>query len=290
LEGGPARSYRDVMAEMLVTGSAGNLGAEVVRALLDAGHEVRGLVRPGRDAALPNGAEAVEGDLDRPATLSGALSGIRAVFLLSGYADMPGVLAEARDAGVERVVLLSSGSAVEGRMDNAIARYNILSEAAVRDSGVPWTILQPSGFMSNALRWLPQLQVGDVVRAPFADVRIASIDPADVAAVAARALAGEDPAGASHLLTGPEAMLPADQLGVLASMLARDLRLEGQSDDEARAELAAAWPPAFVDAFFRFFADGEFDDSIVRPTVSELLSRPPRTFEQWAAAHLDAFR
>lgn len=120
-------------------------------------------------------------------------------------------------------------------------------------------------------------------------MRIASIDPADVAAVAARALAREDPAGASHLLTGPEAMLPADQLRVLASMLGRDLRL-GQSDDDARAELAAAWPPAFVDAFFRFFADGEFDDSIVRPTVHELLGRPPRTFEQWSAAHLEAFR
>jgi hypothetical protein len=51
------------------------------------------------------------------------------------------------------------------------------SEDAVRSSGVSWTILRPSGFMSNALRWAPQISAGDVVRAPFANA------PADQAAL-----------------------------------------------------------------------------------------------------------
>ena len=99
------------------------------------------------------------------------------VFLLSGYKDMPGLLAEVRRAGVARLVLLAGSSAEGGDMGNAISRYMMLSETVVRESGVPWTVLRPSGFMSNALRWTPQLRAGDVVRAPFAGVRVAAIDP-----------------------------------------------------------------------------------------------------------------
>jgi uncharacterized protein YbjT (DUF2867 family) len=93
-----------------------------------------------------------------------------------------------REAGVERVVLLSSSAAPTGDLANAVARYHILSERAVRKSGLSWTFLQPNSFMSNAFRWLPQLQRGDVIRGPFAEVPIAMIDPEDLGAVAARAL------------------------------------------------------------------------------------------------------
>jgi len=43
-------------------------------------------------------------------------------------------------------------------------------------------------------------------------------------------------------------------------------------------------------ASFRFFDEGEFDDSQVLPTVYEITGRRPRAFEQWAMAHVDAFR
>jgi len=128
---------------IFVTGATGNVGAELVRALIMRGQEVRGLVRPSSRAALPAGAESIIGDLDRPETFSAALAGVRGVFLLSGYKNMSGLLAEIRRAKVERIVLLSSSSAPGGDMNNAVARYHILSEAAVRESGVPWTILRP---------------------------------------------------------------------------------------------------------------------------------------------------
>ena len=79
--------------------------------------------------------------------------------------------------GVEHVVLQSSSAVPSGDISNAVARYHILSERAVRDSGLAWTFLQPNSFMSNTLRWIPQLRAGDLVRAPFADVRVATIDP-----------------------------------------------------------------------------------------------------------------
>ena len=91
-----------------VTGATGHAGSEVVRALADEGHAVRGLVREGREAALPAGVEPVVGDLNDPSTFADALAGVRGIFLLSGYEGMDQLLAAVRGAGVERIVLLSS--------------------------------------------------------------------------------------------------------------------------------------------------------------------------------------
>jgi uncharacterized protein YbjT (DUF2867 family) len=276
---------------ILVTGATGNVGAELVRALAEAGEEVRALIRSAdARSALPAGVDGFVGDLNRPETLSAALEGVRGVHLLSGYRDMPGVLAEIRRARVQRVVLQSSSAVPGGDMTNAVARYHILSEAVVRESGVAWTFLQPDSFMSNTLDWVPQLQAGDVIRAAFPEVRVATIDPFDVAAVAATALTSAGHEGRSYRLSGPESLLPADRVRVLARVLGRDLRFEGLSDAEARAEMSKAMPAEYADAFFSFFADGTLDESEVLPTVQEVTGRPPRTFEEWAAGHADAFR
>src|ERR671911_677524 len=134
---------------ILVTGATGNVGGELVRALAGAGEEVRALIRRDSDRSR---------------------------------------LPEMRRAGVERIALQSSSAAPDGDLSNAIARYHILSERAVRESGLAWTFLQPNSFMSNALRWAPQLEAGNVVRDAFGDVPIPTIHPYDVAAVSSAAL------------------------------------------------------------------------------------------------------
>lgn len=280
---------------ILVTGATGNVGGELVRQLAAARHPVRALVRtaaPGAvSAAFPAGVELATGDLEQPASLTAALAGVRGVFLLGGHRDMPGVLAQIRDAGAAHVALLTSRSVIGGQPGNAIVDMWLAAESAVQASGVAWTVLRPSGFMSNALRWLPQLRTGDIVRAPFADAAIAAIDPHDIAAVAARVLTGGAAhAGRSYPLSGPRAWLPRDQVAVLAEVLGRRLRFEPQPEAEARRAMASSFPPAFVDALFRFFVGGEFDDATVLPTVDQLLGRPPRGFETWARDHAAAFR
>ncbi|WP_312904430.1 NAD(P)H-binding protein [Nonomuraea rubra] len=154
-------------------------------------------------------------DLNEPASLRPALDGVRAVFLLPGYRDMRGLAAEFARAGVERVVLLSGQAAVATDTGNAISAYMIDSETAVRESGLAWTFLPPAAFMSTTLRWLPQLRTGDVVRDAFGDVPIAGIDPADIAAVGARALLEPGHEGRAYSLSGPETLLPADRLRIL---------------------------------------------------------------------------
>ncbi|WP_174187957.1 NAD(P)H-binding protein [Nocardia barduliensis] len=274
---------------ILVTGATGNVGAELVRTLSEAGEPVRALVRDPAKAALPTGAEAVTGDLNRPETLVDALDGVDGLFLLSGYDDMPDLLDRAHKAGVRRVVLLSGGSAALRDMGNAVSRYMALSEDAVRASESSWTLLRPRQFMSNALRWLPQLAAGDVVRVQFPDIRAGVIDPADIAAVAAAALTGDELAGQALELTGPQALRPAEQVAVLAAVLNRPLVAHELSDAETEAELAAAMPREYVDAFLDFFVEGKLDEATLYPTVEQVTGRAPRTFEQWATAHAAAF-
>jgi uncharacterized protein YbjT (DUF2867 family) len=275
---------------ILVTGATGNVGTELVQQLIEKGHPVRALVRSRTDAtSVAHGAEAALGDLDRADSLGDALRGVSRVFLLGGFHDMPGVLAAIRAAGAQHVVMLSSRSVIGGNPSNAIVKMWMTAEDAVQRSGVAWTVMRASGFMSNALRWLPQLRAGDVVRVPFASVPVASIDPADIAACARAALTTATHASRTYAITGPEPLLPEEMLRILAAVLGRDLRLVPQTDDEARAEMSQSMAPETVDAFFRFFAHGEFDDSTVLPTVHELTGRPPRTFDEWAHSHAHLF-
>ena len=269
---------------ILVTGATGNIGRELVLELRERGQPVRALVHGDRPPSLRD-VSVVEGDLDHPASLGAAFDGVRSVFLLPGYQDMPGVLAMARDAGVEHIVQLSGVSAGSGDRANAVTAYMIRSEEAVYEAGIPWTILRPVAFMSNALRWLPKLAAGDVLRLPFASVRTAAVHPADVAAVVAECLLGDGHEGQVYFPTGPESLTAADQVHTLARVLGRELRFEAQPDDEARAEMLEHTPVEYVDAFFDFYAAGNLDESEVRSTARDLTGRAPRTFEQWATEH-----
>jgi uncharacterized protein YbjT (DUF2867 family) len=278
---------------ILVTGATGNVGGEVVSALRSAGAPVRALVRSDAqaDAFKAAGVEPVRGDLNEPASLAAALSGARAVFLLPGYNDMAGVLDQARKAGVGHVVQLSGVSAGSGHTDNAVTAYMVASEQAVTASGLSHTIIRPSAFMSNALRWADQLRTGDTVRAQFPDVAAAVLDPADLGAVAAAALLHpERHAGRVLLPTGPEALRPAQQIAILASALKRELSCEPLTDEQTRAQMVAdGTPEKYIAAFFDFYVAGAIDESPVRPVVEEVTGRPPRTFSDWAAAHAAEF-
>ncbi|MFE3226205.1 NAD(P)H-binding protein [Nocardia sp. NPDC059228] len=272
---------------ILVTGATGNVGAELVQVLAGGAEAVRAVVRNPVKAGLPAGVEPVAGDMTAPDTLAAALAGVRALFLLPGY---PGVAEAAAKAGVEHIVQLSGVSAATGDTGNAVTRYMMASEQEVTDCGAAWTIVRPCAFDSNALRWLPQLRAGDTVRVPFPTVRTASLDAFDLAAVAAHAFA--DPALRGEILwpTGPESLLPAEQIAILGDVLGRDLECVGLSDEDARTDMLKSTPVEYVDAFFDFYVAGAIDESIVRPTVEQVTGRAPRTFRQWATIHAEAFR
>lgn len=276
---------------ILVTGATGHVGRELVAQLAAAGHRVRAMSRRG-DAAVPPGVERVAADFGDAGSLAAALRGVDRVFAMSaqpvGSAAAPthdlALAAACRGAGVARIVKLSvlDGGGADPR--DPLAAWHREAEAAVRASGAAWTLLRPGRFMSNALGWAAMIRRGDAVHVAWPDRRAASIDPADIAAVAMRALVDDGHAGAIHELSGPESLTPADEVRALGELLGRPLRVVPLAADAVRdGMLRHGMPAHVVDAALAQTATDR--GTAVLPTVARVLGRPPRRFAAWAAAH-----
>ena len=262
--------------DVLVMGATGNVGGAVVE-LLRARHvRVHAISRSPR--VWPDGVEGVVGDANDPASLAGVAVGMDGAFLMSGYAAQGQLLA---DLGAGRAALLSSSSVPLADGGNAMAAYHRESEEAVKASDAEWTIVRPCSMQSNVLRWKGQLDVGEVIRAPFGDVAVAMIDPTDVAAVLATALTEAGHAGQTYRVSGPEALTPADQVAVVAEVLKRRLRFEAVPDDEARATLPTELGQSYADAQFDIFRHHPQYESAIQPTVAQVLGRPPAPLCDW---------
>ncbi|PZT73411.1 MULTISPECIES: SDR family oxidoreductase [unclassified Streptomyces] len=276
---------------ILVTGATGNIGRPLLTELRSCGAgPLRGLTRDVSRARFPEGVEAVEGDLTVPESLEAALSGVRALFLPSRVGPDADVLAAARRAGVEHVVLVSSIT-VLSHPHLGPAAENQEVERLLKDSGMAWTILRPTQFASNALMWAAAIRAGDTVRAPFPDTGLPTIHPADIASVARAALTEPGHRGRTYPLTGPEPVSARQQAAAVAAALGREVPFAGASRQEARAPLAAVFGEAAADAVLDVMG-GDVNDELlaVRDTVERVTGAPGRPFRQWAAENAAAFR
>lgn len=261
-------------------GATGNVGGALVDQLRARQVRVHAISREPR--SWPDGVEGVVGDSNDPVSLAGAAAGMDGVFLMSGYAAEAQLLS---DLGGGRAVLLSSSSVPLADGGNAMAIYHRDSEGAVKGSDAAWTVVRPCSMQSNLTRWKDQLDAGELIRAPFGDVAVAMIDPADVAAVLATALTEPGHAGSTYRVSGPEALTSGDQVAILAEVLGRKLRFEAVPDDEARSTLPAQMGQAYADAQFDIFRDHPQYESEIQPTVEQVLGRPPGRLRGWLERH-----
>jgi uncharacterized protein YbjT (DUF2867 family) len=268
---------------ILVTGATGNVGHNVVAQLLEQGQAVRAMTRdPGR-AHFPEGVEVVAGDLSRAESLPAAVYGVQRAFLFPVHGQLRTFVDLADGYGLERIVLLSS-STVTTRPLNSIGQAHADSEETVAAGRVPWTFVRPGAFMTNDLRWAPQIKAESVVRAPYGAATSAPIDERDIAAVAVAALLGDGHAGRDYVLTGPESLSQAERVKLLGEALGREVRFEEQTPEEYR-EAMADRPPQVVETLLGLLARQVGATAEVRPTVAEVTGRPAFTYRQWAEHH-----
>ncbi|MFF5480898.1 SDR family oxidoreductase [Streptomyces sp. NPDC012935] len=278
---------------IVVTGATGNVGRPLTRALAEAGQQVTAVSR--HAAAVPDGVRHVAADLADPAGLEPALAGAKALFLLlSGDMHAAGaspafIIGEAAASGVRRVVLLSSqGVATRPFGPTRIAMRAV--EDVLRESGLEWAILRPGGFASNALWWAESIRERRVVAAPFGDVAVPIIDPADIAETAAACLLDDRHTGGVYELTGPEVITPRRQAEVIAAALGSPVRFHDLTRDEAKAAMARSMPAELAEDTLDILGSPSPAELRISTDVQRVLGRDPRPFADWAARNINAFR
>uniref|UniRef100_A0AAU2JQE1 NAD(P)H-binding protein n=1 Tax=Streptomyces sp. NBC_00049 TaxID=2903617 RepID=A0AAU2JQE1_9ACTN len=270
---------------IVVTGATGNVGRELVRILSEGGERVTAVSR--KPAHVPDGVRHHQADLGEPDSLRPALDGADALFLLVAGEDPQGILDRAEAAGVRRVVLLSS-QGVGTRPE--VYRHPAEFEAAVRRTGLEWTILRSGGLNSNAYAWAETIREGRTATAPFGDVGLPTVDPADIAEVAAAVLREPGHTGRTYELNGPALVTPRDRAGAIATALGEPVRFVEQTREEARAQMLTFMPEPVVEGTLGILGEplpGELRPS---PDVERILGRAPRSFADWAARSTPAFR
>jgi uncharacterized protein YbjT (DUF2867 family) len=274
---------------IVVTGATGNVGRPLVRALAEAGERVTAVSRGNGAPDMPAGVRHRRADLADPESLGPAFEGAEALFLLiSGDllakgGDTSGILKAARSAGIRRIVHLSSQGV-------GTRRHPPHLEEAVEHSELEWTHLRPGGFSSNTYQWAESVRTRRTVAAPFADVALPLIDPADIAGAAAATLRARGHAGRTYELTGPAPISPREQTAAIAQALGEPVRFVEQTPAEAREQMARFMPEQVVDATLGILGSPHAAEQRVSPDVEHLLGRPARTFAQWAADNVDAFK
>ena len=170
-----------------VVGVTGTIGGRVARALAEAGHQVVGLSRnPAGSAAQ----RVIAVDLRDAAAAEAALAGVEAVYLTTpeGGADPLGdeqrvalnVIAAAKRYGVKHIVMHTALRANLGTTGARILDNKAPLERALRESGVPFSILRPAWYLQNLFGAKPWLDQGMFSMPWPADMVWAATDVNDV--------------------------------------------------------------------------------------------------------------
>jgi len=209
--------------KILVTGATGFIGPSIVRKLVDDGHAVRVLEHTaGSSAALPS-QEAVEGSMTDAASLRPAVDGqdavVHLVGILSGKPEefrsvmeqgTRDLLEAAREAGVQRFVLMSALGATEETKD-LVPYYGAKwqMELDVKASGLEHVIFRPSfvfgsdGGALGQFKKIAKLAPVTPIVGPGTQ-RIQPIWLDDVAAYFAAAIEKPEAANRTFELGGPD--------------------------------------------------------------------------------------
>jgi uncharacterized protein YbjT (DUF2867 family) len=279
----------------LIPGATGDIGSKVVEHLLRRGERPRVFVRDAEKARsrFDHRVDLFVGDLADPAALRAALEGVDEFFLVNTGPQIPArdeaAAKAAKAAGVRHLVKLSSLDVKQGL---AIGAWHERGEAAVRASGIHFTFVQPTGFMSNLLAWAASIKAEGVVRASTGEGRRAFVHSDDIAAVAAEALTSGEYEGESLPITGPEALSFAEVTDKIGTTIGKQLIFQPISDAEARHRYAATGAPeAETEAhvsLWRAIREGRL--ATVTDTAERVLRRKPIALEQWAVENAAAFR
>ncbi len=283
----------------LVTGATGTVGSGLIVELKARGVDVRALVRDESKAQglRDAGVEVVIGDLGKPETLDGAFSGVDKVFLLT--TPSPAQLTQAQNGIVAAkcadgpyVVRLSAG-ALNTVSDSParVTSQHAEIEWRLKETGLPYTILQPHGFMQNTMMAAQTVASEGAVYMPLKDGKIGMIAVRDIVDVAAKVLTEDGHQSKTHMLTGPASISFHDVAAGLSKALGKEVKYVDVPLEAAREAMVgmglSEWHADAFNEYNKAFSEGLGD--FTTDDVEEITGHPARSFETFARDFAQSF-
>ncbi len=280
---------------ILVTGSTGAIGTQVLAHLQGRNADVRALTRSPETAQLPAGVTAVRGDLADPDSVRAALQGVSTLFLLApNVADELTqamlTLTVAREAGVKGIVYLSVfGGEAYADVPHFAGKYTV--ERMIEALDLPATVLRPSYFIQNDLRQKDVLLNAGVYGAPIGAKGVSMADIRDIGEAAAIELVRREQAPTplgreTYALVGPDSLTGDDIANIWSEALGRAIRYGGDDlvvMEQRMKTMLPAWHALDLRLMFaRYQADGAVATAEDIARLTKLLGRAPRSYAAFA--------
>ena len=232
--------------KILVTGATGNVGGELVKILHQRGAEVRALARNPQAAKFPAGVEVVPGDMTDPESIREAVKGIDKLFLLNGVVadELTQALTAygiAERAGVKHVTYVSVYKADQFK-DVPHFASKVAVENALREFGVPYTILRPGYFFQNDLTLKPVLQQMGIYPMPIGTAGISAIDSRDLSEAAAVTLTEQGHEGQTYDLVSSSQIDGPGNAALWGEVLGKQIIYTGHDFDAWEKQMSTMAP------------------------------------------------
>ena len=279
--------------KILITAASGNIGRELVSQLKAASADI---------IAASSSSKSVDGipnrhiDFADTDSLRTAFAGIDTLFLLLPLVPNKVALANnaitaAKAAGVKHIVR-SSGAGSDPSTEFALPRLQGEIDQLIIDSGIAYTLVQPATFMQNFATYYAGMIKGGALYLPQGEGRVSYIDVRDIAAVLTMIL--QNPAkhaGRAYTLTGAVALSNAEAVGAIANAIGKNVSYVAIPDAAAIESMQGmgmdAWSINQMLSLHQLTALGYSAGST--DTVRQLLGREPIKFDDFVAAHVQAW-
>ena len=287
----------------LIVGATGMVGGEICKLLAEQGKPVRALVRntsnPESVARLTRlGAEIVKGDIKDRVSLDNACHGVTAVISTASSTRTPregdtlasvdqqgqlNVIDAAKEAGVQHFVFVSFPPI---DLEFPLQTAKRAAEERLKQSGMTYTILQPTCFMEV---WLSPHLGFDVTNSTAriygkGENKISWISFQDVAKFAVASLDASDAKNAVIQLGGPEALSPLEVVQLAQQITGKQFEVEHVPEEALRAQFDAATNPmqkSFA-GLMLFYAGGSVID--MKNPLRVLPVQPLKTVREYLQA------
>jgi uncharacterized protein YbjT (DUF2867 family) len=277
-------------SNILVIGSSGMVGSNLVQVMRRNGHSVRETTSRKDNA---NGSDRVFLNLVTGENVHAAFEGIERAFLLSppGYADQYSMLSpliqEAKRRGLKKVVLMTAMGA--NAVETAPFRR---AELELETSGLNYNIIRPNWFLQNFNSfWVHGIKQENQIALPAGQAKVSFIDARDISEVAAALLTKDKWNNKDFDLTGPVAVDHHEVAESISTVTGRLITYKDIAPDVLKSGLVGAGLPVdyvdFMIMIFGFLREG-YNERTTN-AVKEILGRDGHSLADYVKANRSAW-